>query len=85
MSFYHYGIGFSPKTIRLSLVEASKNKIGNVVDRLVLFCLQYNPDKKTYAFYAFNLVRVLAAMTAILLSLFIGLYWYKQSRKKQVL
>ena len=81
MSFYHYGIGFSPKTIRLSLVEASENKIGNVVDRLVLFCLQYNPDKKTYAFYAYNLVRLLAGLTAIALFLFIGMYWYKQKKK----
>ncbi len=33
---YYYGIEFPPKDLRLALVEASQNPIGNVVDELLL-------------------------------------------------
>jgi len=30
---YYYGVEFSPKDIRLGLIEASRGNIGNVVDK----------------------------------------------------
>ena len=83
LSYYHYGISIDPKVLRLSLVEASENKIGNVLDRLVLFCLQYDPDKKTYAFYAYNIMRVGAILTALFLIFFLFRFWRKESKKNK--
>lgn len=79
ISYYHYGLNIDPKVLRLSLVEASENKIGNVVDRLVLFCLQYDPNKKTYAFYAYNIMRVAAALAALTLIFFLVRFWRRES------
>jgi protein SCO1/2 len=78
ISYYHYGLNVVPKVFRLSLVEASQNKIGTIMDRLVLFCLQYDPNKKTYAFYAYNIMRVGAFITALLIGLFLFRFWRKQ-------
>ena len=79
ISYYHYGLNIDPKVLRLSLVEASDNKIGNIVDRLVLFCLQYDPKKKTYAFYAYNIMRVAASLAALVLIVFIFKFWRRES------
>lgn len=78
ISYYHYGLNIDPQVLRLSLVEASDNKVGNVVDRLVLFCLQYDPNKKTYAFYAYNIMRVAAIFMALVLIFFIARFWFRE-------
>ena len=78
LSYYHYGLNIDPKVMRLSLVEASENKIGNIVDRLVLFCLQYDPNKKTYAFYAYNIMRVAASLAALVLIFFLARFWLRE-------
>jgi protein SCO1 len=38
ISRYIYGLEYHPKTLRLSLIEASEGKIGSSIDRLVLYC-----------------------------------------------
>ena len=78
ISYYHYGISLVPKVFRLSLVEASQNKIGTIMDKLVLFCLQYDPNKKTYAFYAYNIMRVGAFLTVLIMGIFMFRFWRKQ-------
>lgn len=81
ISRYLYGIGFAPKTLRLSLVEAADGKIGDVLDRFILYCFQYDADKKTYAFYAYNVMRAGAGISAILLFIFLGSFWMRQRKK----
>jgi protein SCO1/2 len=82
LSYYHYGVNIQPKVLRLSLVEAADSKIGTVMDRIVLFCLQYDPDKKTYAFYAYNIMKVGALLMAIFLFIFLFTFWRKENRKQ---
>lgn len=81
ISRYLYGIGFSPKTLRLSLVEASNGKIGDIIDKFVLYCFQYDPEKKTYAFYALNIMRAGAGATVFILVLVFGSFWFRQKRE----
>jgi len=83
LSYYHFGLNIQPKVLRLSLVEASSGKIGTVIDKVLLFCLQYDPKKKTYAFYAYNLMRVGAILIVVLLLIFFFTVWLKSKRRKQ--
>lgn len=83
ISFYHYGLEVRPKVLRLSLVEASENKIGNIMDRVVLYCLQYDPTRKTYALYAYNVMKVGALLTALGLMVFLGFFWRKEVKKQK--
>jgi protein SCO1 len=78
ISRYLYGIMFDPQTLRLSLVEASKNKIGSLMDKVLLFCFRFDPHAKKYSFYAYNLMRASAGMTVLLLALFMVPYWRRQ-------
>ena len=62
VSKYFYGVEYSPRDIRLGLVEASNNKIGTPADELLLFCFHYDPTTGKYGAFAMNLVRVTAAV-----------------------
>jgi protein SCO1 len=61
LSKYFYGVEYSPRDLRLGLVEASAEKIGNPVDQILLFCYHYDPSTGKYGAVAMNLVRVAGA------------------------
>lgn len=83
ISRYLYGIAFTAKTLRLSLVEASEGKIGTAVDRFLLYCFRYDPEKRGYAFYAFNIMRAGAGVAVVLIAIFLIPFWIRQ-RKQQL-
>ena len=57
LSRYFYGVEYAPRDVRLGLVEASQNKIGNPVDQILLFCYHYDPATGKYGAVVMNLVR----------------------------
>jgi protein SCO1/2 len=65
LSRYLYGIEFAPKDLRLSLVEASQNKIGTVVDAVLLFCYHYDPSTGKYGPIIMNFIRLGGLVTFI--------------------
>lgn len=71
LSRYFYGVEYSPKDLRLGLVEASANKIGSPVDQLLLFCYHYDPATGKYGFVIMNAIRVLGVATFLGLALLI--------------
>jgi protein SCO1/2 len=71
MSRYFYGIEYSPKDLRLGLIEASKNKIGTPVDQLLLFCYHYDPTTGKYTPLVTNILRAAGGATILLLGGFI--------------
>jgi len=60
---YHYGVEFSPRDLRLSLVEAAANRIGSPVDQVLLFCFAYDPATGKYGAVVMNLLRAGAVAT----------------------
>ncbi|MCB0342193.1 MAG: SCO family protein [Pseudobdellovibrionaceae bacterium] len=81
ISRYLYGIQFSPETLRLSLVEASEGSIASVVDRLILFCFQFNPAKNKYTIYAYNVVRAGGVMIILVLAIFLVPFWFREKKQ----
>lgn len=71
ISRYFYGVDYAPKDLRLGLVEASENKIGSIVDQVVLFCYQYDPVIGKYSVFALNLVRLGGILTVLALAIFV--------------
>ena len=68
---YYYGIDFSPRDLRLGLIEAAANKIGSPIDQLLLFCYHYDPATGKYSLLITRLIRVAAAATVLILGSFI--------------
>lgn len=71
VSQYLHGIEFSSRDLRLSLVQASQNRIGTVVDRVLLYCYHYDPATGKYGFVIMNVIRVAGALTVLLIAAFI--------------
>jgi protein SCO1/2 len=61
ISKYFYGVEYSPRDLRLGLVEASQEKIGTPVDEILLYCYHYDPSTGKYGAIAINIVRGAAA------------------------
>ena len=64
---YYYGVEYSPKDLRLGLIEASRNKIGNLVDQIQLYCFHYDPKSGRYGATITSLLRLGGAATVLLL------------------
>ena len=72
---YYYGIDYPPKDLRLALVDASQEKIGNVVDELLLYCYHYDPEKGKYSATIMRILRLAGVATLLCLgTLFIVLF-----------
>lgn len=84
LSRYFYGVEYSPKDIRLGLIEAAKNKIGNPVDQVLLFCYHYDPTTGKYTPMAFNALRAAGAATLLLLAGFCFISFRRDSRERAV-
>lgn len=65
ISRYFYGIEHSARDLRLSLVEASANKIGSLVDQLLLFCYHYDPATGKYSLVVMNVLRLAGLGTVL--------------------
>lgn len=76
-----YGIEFSPQDLKLALLEASNGKIGNVVDRFMMFCFRYDPDSKSYALHALRLVQASAGLFLLIFGGYLFLYWRSERKK----
>ena len=68
---YYYGVEFSPKDLRLGMIEASRNKIGNLVDQVTLYCYHYDPKTGRYGAVVTNILRLAGAATVLLLGGFL--------------
>jgi protein SCO1/2 len=75
ISRYFYGVDFPPKDLRMGLVEASQNKIGNAVDAVLLYCYHYDPQTGKYGAMVANILKLAGAATILLLGGLIFTLW----------
>ena len=68
---YYYGVEFSPKDVRLGLIEASRNKIGNLVDQVFLYCYHYDPSTGRYGAVISRILRLAGVATVVVLGGFV--------------
>jgi protein SCO1 len=80
LSRYFYGVDYSPRDLRLGLVEASSEKIGSPVDEVLLFCYHYDPTTGKYGAVAINLLRATGAGFALIGGAFLWFAFRRDSR-----
>ena len=66
---YYYGIDYPPNDLRLALVDASQEKIGNVVDEILLYCYHYDPAKGKYSATITRILRLAGIATILCLGM----------------
>jgi protein SCO1/2 len=80
ISRYLFGAEFSPRDVRLALVEASASRIGGLTDQLLLFCFHYDPRAGRYTAVALRSLRIAGVLTVVAIAGFIGIsFWRERS------
>jgi len=79
---YFYGVDYPSRDLRLSLIEASENKIGSAVDQLLLYCFHYDPRTGKYGLMIMNVLRLAGVTTVVLLAGFVLVMLWRDRRNK---
>jgi protein SCO1/2 len=80
LSRYFYGVEYSPKELRLALVESGEGTIGSAIDELLLYCFHYDPESGRYGVVVMNLIRLGGVLTVLFIAGFIMLARRRDAR-----
>jgi protein SCO1/2 len=78
---YYMGVEYSPKDLRLGLVEASANRIGSPVDNILTYCYHYDPQTNKHSLIVARVVQLGGLITLLLLGGFMLVMFRKDVRK----
>jgi protein SCO1/2 len=70
VSRYFYGVEFSPRDLRLGLIEAAASTIGSPVDQVLLYCYHYDPLTGKYGLVIMNVLRLAGLATVLAIGSF---------------
>jgi protein SCO1/2 len=80
---YFYGVEYAPKDLKFGLMEASQNRIGSPVDRVVMYCYHYDPATGKYGLVVMNVMRLAGVLTVLgIVALFFILRRKERSRAR---
>lgn len=78
ISRYLYGIKFDEFNIRNALYDAADGNIGSTVDKVVMYCYQYDPDSNSYVPVAWRFMQIGGLVTFLILGIFLGFLWMRE-------
>jgi protein SCO1/2 len=79
---YLYGIDFRANDVKLALIEGSENRIGNIIERVLLLCYQYDPNIGSYSFTIITMMKIAGACTIFMIAFLI---WFLRRSTKLAL
>jgi protein SCO1/2 len=80
VSKYFYGVEFSARDLRLALIDSAEDRIGSVVDQVLLLCYHYDPTTGKYGFAIVGALRLFGFATVALLG---GFVWRMLRRERR--
>lgn len=78
---YLYALVYSATDLRLSIVEASENRIGTLVDKILLRCYHFDPLTGQYTATVMTIVRIMGGILIAGLGGFLFWAMYQERRK----
>ncbi len=82
VSRYFYGVEYSPRDLRLGIMDASQGKVGSPVEKVILFCYQYDPTTGKYSLAIIRVIQLASALTLLVLGGFITTQFYRDKRSR---
>ncbi len=68
ISRYFFDIEFSARDMRYSLIEASRGRIGGIIDHVFLYCFRFDPTKGKYSLVVWNITRAICTAVVLVLA-----------------
>ena len=81
LSRYFFGIEYAPRDVKFALIESSAGKIGNAIDKLLLYCYHYDPATGSYGLIAMSAVRLGGVVTLLALVGFVVVSLRRESTR----
>lgn len=75
---YLYGIDFSPRDVKLGLVEASEGTVGSAFDRFLMTCFQYDEDAQSYSLAILTITKIGGGILLAVLGGVLFLLWRRE-------
>jgi protein SCO1/2 len=79
---YYMGVEYSPKDLRLGLVEASANRIGSPVDNILTYCYHYDPATNKHSLIVARVVQLGGLVTVFTLGGFMLVMFRRDIKQK---
>jgi protein SCO1/2 len=79
---YYMGVEYSPKDLRLGLVEASNNRIGSPVDNILTYCYHYDPSTNKHSLIVARVVQLGGLVTVMTLGSFMIVMFRRDARQQ---
>ena len=78
---YLPGVFFQQQDIKFALNESVEGKLGNFVDRMVLFCFRYDEHKSKYSLFVSNIMKVGGGLMILTLLIWLIPFWLRSRRR----
>jgi protein SCO1/2 len=78
---YYMGVEYSPKDLRLGLVETSHNRIGSPVDNILTYCYHYDPGTNRHSLIVARVVQLGGLVTVASLGSFMFVMFRRDIRR----
>jgi protein SCO1/2 len=75
------GVEYSPKDLRIGLVEASSNRIGSPVDNILTYCYHYDPQTNKHSLIVARVVQLGGLVTVFSLGGFMLVMFRRDARQ----
>lgn len=83
ISRYIHGLDFTPRTLRLSLVEASEGRFGSTADAAILLCFAFDPAQGGYVLGAITAMKIAGGVMVVLLAALLVFLWRLERRRSR--
>jgi protein SCO1/2 len=83
VSRYLYGIQYTPRDMRMALLDASEGRSLSLGDKVAMLCFQYDPEAQGYVLFARNFMKIGGLVVLGLLLLLLIPLWRKEARDKR--
>ena len=81
---YYMGVEYSPKDLRIGLVEASSNRIGSPVDNILTYCYHYDPQTNKHSLIVARVVQLGGLVTVLSLGGFMLVMFRRDARQVEI-
>jgi protein SCO1 len=82
---YYYGIEYAPRDLRFGIMEAAQERLGTIVDQLLLYCYHYDPTTGKYGLITMRVLRLTSALTVLVLGTFMFVSFRRDKRNARSL
>ena len=80
MSRYLYGIDYSPRDVKLGVMESAEERVGSAADQMLLYCYHYDPATGKYGLAILSLIRAGAVLTLLGMGAMGFVFWRRGKR-----